>query len=71
MDTSWLQSFHYIICRNCIGQNFALNEMKAVVALTLRKYVLIKDPEHKPKMAPQLVLKSLNGIHLKIKFVEN
>ncbi|MCI4374377.1 hypothetical protein PGIGA_G00005470 [Pangasianodon gigas] len=57
--------------RNCIGQNFALNEMKVVVALTLRKYVLIKDPDHTPKMIPRLVLKSLNGIHLKIKLVEN
>ncbi|KAI5106323.1 cytochrome P450, family 4, subfamily T, polypeptide 8 [Silurus meridionalis] len=56
---------------NCIGQNFALNEMKVVVALTLRKYVLIKDPDHTPKMIPRLVLRSLNGIHLKIKLVEN
>ncbi|XP_058244807.1 cytochrome P450 4A6-like isoform X1 [Hemibagrus wyckioides] len=57
--------------RNCIGQNFAMNEMKVAVALTLRKYVLIKDPDHTPKMIPRLVLRSLNGIHLKIKLVEN
>ncbi|KAK2854766.1 hypothetical protein Q7C36_006635 [Tachysurus vachellii] len=57
--------------RNCIGQNFALNELKVVVAMTLRKYVLIKDPDHTPKMIPRLVLRSLNGIHLKIKLVEN
>ncbi|XP_047667829.1 cytochrome P450 4A4-like [Tachysurus fulvidraco] len=57
--------------RNCIGQNFALNELKVVVAMTLRKYVLIKDPDHTPKMIARLVLKSLNGIHLKIKLVEN
>ncbi|XP_058256033.1 cytochrome P450 4A6-like isoform X2 [Hemibagrus wyckioides] len=57
--------------RNCIGQNFAMNEMKVAVALTLRKYVLIKDPDHIPKMIPRLVLRSLNGIHLKIKLVEH
>ncbi|XP_060725998.1 cytochrome P450 4A7-like isoform X1 [Tachysurus vachellii] len=57
--------------RNCIGQNFALNELKVVVAMTLKKYVLIKDPDHTPKMVPRLVLRSLNGIHLKIKLVEN
>ncbi|XP_062847468.1 cytochrome P450 4A6 [Trichomycterus rosablanca] len=57
--------------RNCIGQNFAMNEIKVAVALTLRKYILIKDPDHTPKMIPRLVLKSLNGIYLKIKSVDN
>uniref|UniRef100_A0A8C2AU51 aromatase n=2 Tax=Cyprinus carpio TaxID=7962 RepID=A0A8C2AU51_CYPCA len=57
--------------RNCIGQNFAMNEMKVAVALTLKKYRLIKDPQHIPKMIPQVVLRSLNGIHIKIKPVEN
>ncbi|XP_053350729.1 cytochrome P450 4A6-like isoform X2 [Clarias gariepinus] len=56
--------------RNCIGQNFAMNEMKLAVALTLKKYVLIKDADHTPKMIPRLVLRSLNGIHIKIKLVE-
>ncbi|XP_016362228.1 cytochrome P450 4T8 [Sinocyclocheilus anshuiensis] len=56
--------------RNCIGQNFAMNEMKVTVALTLKKYRLIKDPQHTPKMIPQVVLRSLNGIHIKIKPVE-
>ncbi|XP_030637190.1 cytochrome P450 4T8 [Chanos chanos] len=56
--------------RNCIGQNFAMNEMKVAVALTLKKYRLIKDPDHTPKMIPRLVLRSLNGINMKIKFVE-
>ncbi|XP_052003299.1 cytochrome P450 4B1 [Xyrauchen texanus] len=56
--------------RNCIGQNFAMNEMKVVVALTLKRYHLIKDTNHTPKMVPQIVLRSLNGIYLKIKPVE-
>uniref|UniRef100_A0A8C7PS78 aromatase n=1 Tax=Oncorhynchus mykiss TaxID=8022 RepID=A0A8C7PS78_ONCMY len=53
--------------RNCIGQNFAMNEMKVVVAQTLKRYQLTEDPMKKPKMIPRLVLRSLNGIHLKIK----
>uniref|UniRef100_A0AAY4CVD4 aromatase n=1 Tax=Denticeps clupeoides TaxID=299321 RepID=A0AAY4CVD4_9TELE len=53
--------------RNCIGQTFAMNEMKVAVALTLRRYELIKDPYHTPKMLPRLVLRSLNGIYLKIR----
>lgn len=56
--------------RNCIGQNFAMNEMKVVTAMTLKRYQLIKDPEYEPKIIPRLVLRSLNGIHIKIKPVE-
>ncbi|XP_062395278.1 cytochrome P450 4B1 [Sardina pilchardus] len=56
--------------RNCIGQNFAMNEMKVAVCLTLRKYELMTDPDHKPKMLPRLVLRSLNGIYLKVKHLE-
>uniref|UniRef100_A0A8C9SZJ1 Cytochrome P450, family 4, subfamily T, polypeptide 8 n=1 Tax=Scleropages formosus TaxID=113540 RepID=A0A8C9SZJ1_SCLFO len=56
--------------RNCIGQNFAMNEMKVAVALTLRRYQLEKDPKKIPKKIPRLVLRSLNGIHLKIRRVQ-
>ncbi|XP_040899923.1 cytochrome P450 4B1 [Toxotes jaculatrix] len=56
--------------RNCIGQNFAMNEMKVVIALTLKRYQLIEDPAWKPKIIPRLVLRSLNGIHIKIKPVD-
>ncbi|KAL2084951.1 hypothetical protein ACEWY4_020469 [Coilia grayii] len=56
--------------RNCIGQNFAMNEMKVAVCLTLRRYELMTDPERKPKMLPRLVLRSVNGIYLKIKHLE-
>uniref|UniRef100_A0AAR2ISA3 Cytochrome P450, family 4, subfamily T, polypeptide 8 n=1 Tax=Pygocentrus nattereri TaxID=42514 RepID=A0AAR2ISA3_PYGNA len=55
---------------NCIGQNFAMNEMKVVVALTLKKYILIKDPDHTPKMIPRLVLRSINGVNIKIRFLQ-
>ncbi|XP_078143201.1 cytochrome P450 4B1-like [Centroberyx gerrardi] len=57
--------------RNCIGQNFAMNEMKVVIAQTLRRYQLIEDPTRKPKIIPGLVLHSLNGIHIKIKPVDS
>ncbi|MBN3308791.1 CP4AP protein, partial [Amia calva] len=55
--------------RNCIGQNFAMNEMKVAVALTLKRYELAVDPAQTPKKIPRLVLRSINGIHLKIKRV--
>lgn len=58
------------LLRNCIGQNFAMNEMKVMAALTLKRYHLIEDPDFKPKMIPRLILRSLNGVHIKIKPVE-
>ncbi|XP_007249665.3 cytochrome P450 4B1 [Astyanax mexicanus] len=57
--------------RNCIGQNFAMNEMKVGTMMTLKKYILIQDPDHVPKMIPRLVLRSINGVNIKIKLVEN
>lgn len=56
--------------RNCIGQSFAMNEMKVATALTLKRYQLTEDPTLKPKIIPRLVLRSLNGIHIKIKPVD-
>lgn len=46
-----------------------MNEMKVAVALTLKRYRLERDPSFVPKMIPWLVLRSLNGIQLKIKRV--
>lgn len=57
----------FYFCRNCIGQNFAMNEMKVVIAMTLKKYELVEEPTMKPKIIPRLVLRSLNGIHIRIK----
>uniref|UniRef100_A0A8W4F6R7 Cytochrome P450 family 4 subfamily A member 24 n=1 Tax=Sus scrofa TaxID=9823 RepID=A0A8W4F6R7_PIG len=53
--------------RNCIGKQFAMNEMKVAVALTLLRFELAPDPSRKPIATPEVVLNSKNGIHLKLR----
>ena len=50
--------------RNCIGQTFAMNEMKTTVALVLHTFKLSVDPDHKVEMAPLIILKAKDGIKL-------
>ncbi|XP_023224047.1 cytochrome P450 4V2-like [Centruroides sculpturatus] len=52
--------------RNCIGQRFALMEEKVVIANVLRYFrIYAKEKPDKMIECGQLVLRSVNGIHLK------
>uniref|UniRef100_A0A8C7AEI6 Cytochrome P450 4A11 n=1 Tax=Neovison vison TaxID=452646 RepID=A0A8C7AEI6_NEOVI len=53
--------------RNCIGKQFAMNEMKVVVALTPLCVELAPDPFRVPVPTPRIVLMSKNGIHLHLR----
>ena len=53
--------------RNCIGQNFAMNEMKCTIASILHKFELSVDNSHKVEMVPEIILKAKNGIKLYFK----
>uniref|UniRef100_H2Y885 Uncharacterized protein n=1 Tax=Ciona savignyi TaxID=51511 RepID=H2Y885_CIOSA len=50
----------------CIGQNFAMNEMKICLAQVIRNLRLYIDGDSPvPKMHPMLVLQSKSGIFIK------
>ncbi|XP_050086155.1 cytochrome P450 4d2-like [Anopheles aquasalis] len=52
--------------RNCIGQKFALNELKTVLAKVLRECkVELPDPNFVPKMKLELILKPVDGMYLR------
>ena len=50
--------------RNCIGQNFAMNEMKVVVGTVVNKFKLKLDETHRVEMVPRVILRSKNDIKI-------
>ena len=53
--------------RNCIGQNFALNEEKLVVASLLNHFRLTVDEGQTVEWVPLLILRAVNDIKVNIK----
>jgi cytochrome P450 family 4 len=54
--------------RNCIGQNYAMLEIKSLVSKIIRNFELSPAfPRHEMILSPETVLKSLNGIRVGIK----
>ncbi|KAJ3655743.1 hypothetical protein Zmor_014858 [Zophobas morio] len=53
--------------RNCIGQKFAMLEMKSTISKILRHFELQPaSPECRPQLAAEAVLKSTNGIKISL-----
>lgn len=52
--------------RNCIGQSFAMAEMRVAVALTLLRFRLTVDRTRKVRRKPELILRTEGGIWLNV-----
>ncbi|ESO89206.1 hypothetical protein LOTGIDRAFT_154296 [Lottia gigantea] len=52
--------------RNCIGQNFALHEIKVILVKVLHRFFLELDPSHKPGKLESMVMRAENGIKIKV-----
>ncbi|RVE41958.1 hypothetical protein evm_013398 [Chilo suppressalis] len=51
--------------RNCIGQKFAMMEMKVTISEIIRKFKVLPTGDE-PQLSADLILRSLNGVKLKI-----
>lgn len=56
----------FLYSRNCIGQSFAMAEMRVAVALTLLRFRLSVDRTRKVRRKPELILRTENGIWLNV-----
>lgn len=52
--------------RNCIGQNFAMNEEKIVVGTIVDRFQLSLVEDHKVEMVPKVVLRTKDDIKVKL-----
>lgn len=53
--------------RNCIGQVFALNEIKITLAKFVKRFEVIPVKSHTPKLQPDAIMRSLNGLPIQLK----
>ncbi|NWZ60456.1 CP4FN protein, partial [Haliaeetus albicilla] len=50
--------------RNCIGQRFAMAELKVVAALTVARFAIKLDAGRPPRRKPELILRTEDGLWL-------
>ena len=57
----------FILFRNCIGQNFAMTEMKITIATLLHNFDFSLNTSIPIELEESIILRAKNGIHLFIK----
>lgn len=62
----------HIFSRNCIGQHFAMNELKTCMAILLKNFEFLQDGSRLPELSPDVVLRAKPpGLWLKVKPIES
>lgn len=52
--------------RNCIGQRYAMTKMKCILSILLKEFKFTKDENFEIQPIAEGVLKSINGVRVKI-----
>lgn len=52
--------------RNCIGQKFAMLEMKSTISKVLRNFEIKLADDFEPQLVAEIILRPSNGIKLKL-----
>lgn len=52
--------------RNCIGQKFAMLEMKSIISKMVRRFELVLGENYEPTLVAEMILRPSNGIILKV-----
>ena len=63
---SFIFIIHELLYRNCIGQLFAVTQIKVVIPMLLRKFRFTLDPSRPAEPESMLILRSKNGLYLNI-----
>ena len=50
--------------RNCIGQHFAMNQIRTLVARVLDRFEMRTDPEREAILHPDIVMRSVDGMYI-------
>ncbi|KAL4233195.1 hypothetical protein ACF0H5_007879 [Mactra antiquata] len=53
--------------RNCIGQVFAMNEIKINIAKVVKRFEITVDPSEEPVLLPNVVMRAENGLNVGFK----
>jgi cytochrome P450 family 4 len=61
-------NFHPTGPRNCIGQRFAMYEMKLIISKIIKNFELsLPENAEEPEIYTNIILNSLNGVKLMIR----